>query len=279
MDRRRSGPLTAALLVLAGPGRAALEGTDPVPRLVRLAGSHPALPSGAQDFRGNPATAAAGTDRWEAGGGITRPLGLEGLWEQAAWTMWNIAPLAPIGAGVRTGWREFRADDLYRDDALFASGAARWRNLSVGTGASLLRCDYGDGEEGFAAGATAGGLVRWKDLSFGAEATDPSLFLADPPWMREPWSAGLGAALAPGDRSWRTAATAAYRQDAGWSWRLAQEMILPLGMDAGLGVGLEPFRLAGGLGWRLGPVRLDAAAEGDPILGWQSHLSFSVVIR
>jgi hypothetical protein len=279
MDRRRTGPLTAGLLLLAARGHAALEGNDPAPRLVRLAGSHPALPAGAQDFRGNPATAATGMDRWEAGGGITRPLGLEGLWEQAGWAMWTPAPVAPIGGGIRTGWREFRADDLYRDDALFASGAVRWRDLSLGAATSLLRCDYGDGDEGFASGISVGGMVRRQDLSFGVEATDPSLLLADPPWMREPWSATMGAALAPKGGAWRTAATAAYRQEAGWSWRLAQEAILPLGVDAGLGVGLEPFRLAGGIGWRLGPVRLDAAAEGDPVLGWQSHLSFSVLIR
>jgi len=281
MDRRRAFPLNAGCFLMASVsgGHAALEGTDPAPRVVRLAGPHPALPAGAQDFRGNPAAAAAGMDRWEAGAGLTRPMGLEGLWEQAAWGAWNPAPTENVGTGVRAGWREFRAEDLYREDALFAAAAGRWRNLSVGAGGTALRCDYGPPDEGVALGGQLGVLARWRDLSFGADASDPSLLVADPTWMREPWSASLGAALAPRARAWRTAATAEYRERQGWSWRLAQEAALPAGVDVGLGVGLEPFRLAGGLGWTLGPARLDAAAEGDPILGWQSHLALSFAIR
>lgn len=280
MDRRRTLPLTAGLaLLVAGRGGAALEGSDPAPRVVRLAGPHPALPAGAQDFRGNPAASAWAWDRWEAGGGVTRPMGLDGLWQQAAWAGWNPAPTAAAGAGFRAGWREFRAGDLYRDDALSVSGAVRWRNASIGAGATALRCDYGAGDEGIATGVAFGALVRWRDLSLGVDAADPSLLAADPSWMREPWGATAGAALAPAGGNWRTAATAGFREGAGWTWRLAQEASLGWGTDVGLGVGLDPFRLAGGLGWRLGPVRLDAAAEGDPILGWQSHLSVSVAIR
>ena len=63
MDRRRSASLTVLVFIAGFPGmgNAAMEGNDPTPRVVRVAGSHPALPMGAQDLRGNPAALAFGS--------------------------------------------------------------------------------------------------------------------------------------------------------------------------------------------------------------------------
>lgn len=281
MDRRRTASLTgfATALVLAAPGHAALEGSDPAPCVVRLVGGHAALPGGAQDIRGNPALAAMGSNSWEGGAGVTRPLGLDGLVEQAGWVAWVPGPRAEASGALRAGWRGFAAADLYRDDAVFVAGAWRWKDLSVGVGGSGLRSDFGEGAIGSAFGGSAGAAFRWRDLVVGAFARDASIFHASPAWMAEPFEGSLGLALVPRSEPWRTAASATYREGVPWDWRLAQEVALPGGVDAGVGVGLEPFRLAGGLGWSLGWARLDAAVEGDPVLGWQTHVALGFAIR
>lgn len=281
MDRRLPLALTLPVMIAAAcpDAGAALEGNDPTPRTVRLAGSHPALACGAQDFRGNPGAAASGNLRFEAGSGLTHPLGLDGLSEQAAWGSWNSGPRRESALGVEVAWRGFRADDMYRDDAGFVVAGWRWRELGVGAMASGLRSDYGEGDVGFAAGAGIGAIAGFRDVAVGAQIGDPSMLQADPEWMREPVDGSVGVALAPRDAAWRTAATAAWREEYGWSWRLAQEIALPLGVDVGLGVALEAFRIACGAGWHLGWARLDAAVEGDPILGWQTHVSLGLAIR
>lgn len=278
MDRR----LTLALTIMVAGGEtahAALEGNDPAPRIVRLAGSHPALPCGAQDFRGNPGALAASTDAWEAGAGHTRPLGLEGLAEQAAWLSWNSGPRKTSSVATGLAWRGFRADDLYRDDAAFAALGWRWKSAGMGVSGSVLRVDYGESDVGLATGAGLGAHLRIRDVALGADISDPSILVAEPDWMKEPVEAALGAAIAPLDASWRTAGTAAWREGSGWNWRLAQEISLPMGFDAGIGLAFEPFRIACGAGWRLGWARLDAATEGDQVLGWQTHVSLSFAIR
>lgn len=280
MDRRRAGSLTLSVVLVAAAGPyAALEGGDPAPRVVRLAGSHPALPGGAQDFRGNPATVAAGSEIAEAGAGTTKPLGLDGLSEQAAWASWNSGPRRGQAMGALLAWREFRADDLYRDDAGFLLLGWRRKNLGIGAGMDLLRADYGDGDVGVAAGVSGGLLLRFDDVVLGGQVLDLSALHARPGWMREPLEAALGVAIAPGDAFWRSAATAAWREQTGWSWRFAQEFALLAGGDVGFGVGIEPLRVACGAGWRLGWARLDVAAEGDPVLGWQTHVSLGVAFR
>lgn len=281
MDRRLPLALTLPVIIAAMPHEvgAALEGNEPTPRTVRLAGSHPALACGAQDFRGNPGAVASGNLRFEAGAGLTHPLGMEGLAEQAAWASWNSGPRRENALGVGLAWRGFRAEDLYRDDAGFAVAGWRWRDLGIGATASGLRSDYGEGDVGYAAGAGIGAIVGFRDVSLGAQIGDPSMLHADPKWMSEPVEGSVGIALTPREAAWRTAATAAWRERFGWSWRLAQEVALPLGVDAGLGVALEPFRIACGAGWRIGWARLDAAVEGDPVLGWQTHVSLGLAIR
>lgn len=278
MDRRLA--LALSLVQLAAPSaHSALEGNDPAPRLVRLAGSHPALPCGAQDFRGNPASLAAGRETWEVGAGHTRPLGLEGLSEQAGWLAWNSGPRRTSSVATSLAWRGFRADDEYRDDAGFATLAWRWKDASVGASANVLRVDYGESDVGLAGGAGLGAHLRLRDVALGAHVSDASILVADPGWMREPVEASMGAAIAPVDASWRSAATAAWRQEAGWTWRLAQEIALPWGFDAGVGLAFDPFRIACGAGWQVGWARLDAATEGDQMLGWQTHVSLSFAIR
>ena len=276
---RRLALALSVVHALAIFAHAALEGNDPAPRVVRLAGSHPALPCGAQDFRGNPASLAAGSGTWEAGAGHTRPLGLPGLAEQAAWLGWNSGPRRTSSVATGLAWRGFRADDLYRDDAGFALLAWRWKDAAIGISGSALRVDYGEDDVGFAGGGGLGGHLRLRDVALGAHVSDASLLVADPDWMREPAEAALGAAIAPPDASWRTAATAAWRQEMGWTWRLAQEIALPWGFDAGVGLAFEPFRIACGAGWQVGWARLDAATEGDQMLGWQTHVSLSLSIR
>lgn len=276
MDRRGPPVRFAALLfagVAAGTCHAALEGSDPAPRVVRSGGSQGALPTGAQDFRGNPALAGFGTRTWEGGAGITRPLGLEGLVHQASWAGWNAAPRDGSNLAAGVGWRGFLADDLYRDDAVFLGGAWRWKDLSVGVSGSGLRCDFGEGLVGSAFGGSIGMAGRWRDLAVGVSVADPSLLHAEPEWMLEPAEGMFGIALVPRQEIWRSGITVRWREGTALDWRLAQEVALPAGMDAGVGVGLEPFRLAGGVGWLLGPVRLDAAAEGDRVLGWQMHVA------
>jgi len=281
VDRRLPLALTISVItgILVEEASCALEGNEPAPLVVRLAGTHPALPIGAQDFRGNPGTLASGSDRVEAGAGHTRPLGLEGLTEQAAWVSWVAGPRRTSSLAARCAWRGFRAEDVYRDDTFFASMGWRWKDIGLGATSSLLRVDYGEGDEGFAAGAGLGALGRFRDVAFGAQMADPSILLARPDWMREPMEGALGVGLVPRDASWRTAATAAWREGSGWSWRLAQELALPKGLDVGLGIALEPFRIAAGAGWQLGWARLDVAAEGDPVLGWQTHVALGFVWR
>lgn len=283
MDRRgsplKSATATLAAVVLATTGHAALEGVDPAPRVVRAAGSHAALAVGAQDFRGNPALQGFGTRSWEGGAGITRPLGLEGLVHQAAWIGWIAVPDRERTLAMRMGWRGFFADDLYRDDAVFLGGAWRWKDVAVGASGSGLRCDFGEGVIGSAFGGAVGAAGRWRDLVLGATVTDPSLLHAQPAWMREPAEGMVGIALVPRQENWRSGLTARWREGASIDWTIAQEVALPAGVDAGVGVGLEPFRLAGGVGWTFGPVRLDAAAEGDRILGWQMHVALGFALR
>ena len=281
MDRRIARPLTFFVTVgfLAGAAFCALEGSDPAPRVVRLAGSHPALALGAQDFRGNPGTVAAGSLRIEGGAGMTRPLELEGLVEQAGWAAWVPTPRRASGLAGRCAWRGFRAEDFYRDDAFFATLAWRRKDIGLGATSSILRVDYGEGDEGLAAGAGIGGMARFRDVVLGAQVADPSILLARPGWMREPVESSVGVGLAPRDASWRSAATAAWREGTGWNWRLGQELDLPLGLDVGLGIAFEPFLIAAGAGWQLGWVRLDAAVEGEPVLGWQTHVALGFAIR
>lgn len=272
----RAGYLVA-LLAMACHG--ALEGTDPAPRLVRSAGSQPALAAGAQDFRGNPALQAFHNQSWEGGAGITRPLGLEGLAHQAAWVGWVAEPDQARTVAGRLGWRGFLADGLYRDDAVFLGGAWREKDLSVGLSGSALRCDFGEGVVGSAFGGSLGIAGRWRRLAVGASVSDASVFHARPEWMREPLEAMAGIALAPSEETWRSGLAVRWREGAATDWAISQEVVLPAGVDAGVGVGLEPFRLAGGVGWALGPVRLDAAAEGDRILGWQMHVAIGFAWR
>lgn len=281
MDRRISRALTFSVttLFLADGAFCALEGSDPAPRVVRLAGSHPALALGAQDFRGNPGVAAAGNLRVEGGAGMTRPLGLDGLEEQAGWASWASGPRRDVGVAARCAWRGFRAEDFYRDDALFATFAWRWKDVGLGATSDILRVDYGDGDEGLAAGAGLGGMARLRDVVLGAQVADPSILCARPGWMREPVESSVGVGLAPRDAPWRSAATAVWRESAGWSWRLAQELDLPLGLDVGLGIAFEPFLIAAGAGWQLGWARLDVAVEGEPVLGWQTHVALGFAIR
>lgn len=275
----KSSTIIMALGALAGTGHAALEGVDPAPRVVRVAGSQAALASGAQDFRGNPALQGFGTRSWEGGAGITRPLGLAGLLQQAAWLGWNAAPEKPRALGARMAWRGFLADGLYRDDAVFLGGAWRWRDVAVGASGSGLRCDYGEGVVGSAFGGAIGFAGRWRDWVVGASASDASLLHAEPVWMREPTEGMVGIALVPRQENWRSGFTARWREGTELDLSIAQEVALPAGVDAGVGIGLEPFRLAGGLGWTLGPVRLDAAAEGDRVLGWQTHVAIGFALR
>jgi len=281
MDRRRAPYLTkiVASAMVAARGWAALEGTDPAPQVVRLAGTHPGLAVGAQDFRGNPATAAMAPATFESGAGITRPLGLDGLQEQAGWASWVAAVGGNSSGAARLGWRGFSADDLYRDDAMFGTLAWRWRNVGVGITGEALRCDYGENVVGSAFGASMGAALRWKDFVLGASTGDISIFHAEPTWMNEPTETAIGLGFAPHSEAWRTALTTSFREGQGWDWRMAQEVTLPAGLDAGVGIGVEPFRMAGGIGWSLGWSRLDAAVEGDPVLGWQSHVSLGLAIR
>lgn len=268
---------TVAFLAMACHG--ALEGGDPAPRVVRSAGSQPALPTGAQDFRGNPASQAFHDRTWEGGAGITRPLGLEGLVHQATWVGWVARPDQERTFAGRIGWRGFAADGLYRDDAVFLGGAWRAKDLSAGLSASALRCDFGEGVVGSAFGGSVGIAGRWRGLVAGASLSDASVFHARPAWMREPIEAMAGIALAPSGEDWRSGLAVRWRERAAIDWAISQEVALPAGVDAGVGVGLEPFRLAGGVGWALGPVRLDAAAEGDRMLGWQTHVAIGFAWR
>lgn len=282
MDRRGS-PLKSATAAVVGAlatvGHAALEGVDPAPRVVRAAGSQAALAMGAQDFRGNPALQGFSARSWEGGAGITRPLGLDGLLHQAAWVGWNQAPQKAKSVGARMAWRGFFADALYRDDAVFLAGAWRWKDVALGATGSGLRCDFGEGVVGSAFGGAVGVAGRWRDLVAGAAVSDASLLHAEPVWMREPAEGMLGMALVPRQENWRSGVTARWREGADLDWTIAQEVALPAGVDAGVGIGLEPFRLSGGVGWTLGPVRLDAAAEGDRVLGWQMHVAIGFALR
>lgn len=282
MDRRRAAlraRSSLAVLGLAGATGAALEGVDPAPGVVRSAGSQAALPLGAQDFRGNPALQAFRDRTLEGGAGITRPMGLEGLVHQAAWLGWVGSPDGERTFAGRLGWRGFLAEDLYRDDAVFLGAAWRGRDVAAGVSGSALRCDFGEGIVGSAFGGSFGVAGRWRDLAAGASVSDASFLHAEPDWMREPLEAMAGVALAPRGQPWRSALSSRWREGAALDWSLSQEVALPAGADVGVGIGLEPFRLALGLGWVLGPVRLEAAAEGDRILGWQTHLALGFAWR
>lgn len=273
---KRSGAMLASLAMAC---HGALEGSDPAPRVVRSAGPQPALAVGGQDFRGNPALQAFHDRSWEGGAGITRPLGLDGLTQQVAWVGWVSEPRGARTLAGRIGWRGFLADGLYRDDAVFLGGAWRAEDLAVGWSGSALRCDFGEDVVGSAFGGSLGIAGRWRGLAAGGSVSDASIFHAQPDWMREPLEAMAGVALAPSGENWRSGFAARWREGAAIDWSIAQEVALPAGVDAGVGVGLEPFRLAGGVGWALGPVRLDAAAEGDRILGWQMHVAIGFAWR
>ncbi|MBK8801233.1 MAG: hypothetical protein IPN71_04100 [Fibrobacteres bacterium] len=217
----------------------------------------------------NPALAAVATNRAELGGGLTRPLGfsdlgLGGLWARAK-------PWGGLGLAVR--WKSLGAGEIYREDAWGADLA--WRSGSIAVGAGLraghvnLEGENLGGPWGGAAGIRAQVV---EGLSLAASLEDPSLWTSGR--MSQPWLVGLGAALSGKDTSWAGDVSLERREGWGWSGKMGQELRLePLRFRAGLRA--NPWTISVGIGGGVRNVRLDWAMEGEPILGWQHHISMA----
>ncbi|MCB9497279.1 MAG: hypothetical protein H6686_10390 [Fibrobacteria bacterium] len=276
MDRCVATSLMLSACFGLGHPDAALEASDPIPSVVRLAGSQAAGAVGAQDFRGNPALLAMGKGTWDLGAGMTRPMGLEGLTEQASWAAYGRREGSAGAWAVRGAWRGFQAEDLYRQDAGFATVSFRWGEHAFGATWIGIQTDFGEEQRGTAMGGGLGSAHRIHRIVLGWSIEDASFLHTSRPWMSEPSRGSVGASFSPEDGMWRSSLTGNWRQGQGWETRCSQEVFLPGGFDAGMGVGVSPFRVAVGAGWRIGVLKVEGAMEGDNLLGWQSHWAIGV---